>query len=233
LRTKRALIEAALERLVEQDHPGHFHARNIRQLSLLDVPPNPAFDWVTDSAARQEFYNPWRDSWQPLWPFMLLGVLGAIPLLVWKKLAVATALVRRPQITLAVSATILIWLINACLLYRLEYRVNELFNSFPRSILSSFLCLLSFPGLSLLTRTGQSTLEITKWVSLVLFGGFIGPQVKQALEGLFRSLVCWCEKEAEALEKVIVAPARSQPGTPIQEVGPPAAFEQNGMHAAS
>ncbi len=75
-----------------------------------------------------------------------------------------------------------------------EWRVNEHFNSFPRSLVSTFLYLAGFSDYVLLTSGGQQFAQIAKWISLALLGGFASPLLKQALDAFSRKSRTACNE---------------------------------------
>jgi hypothetical protein len=94
---------------------------------------------------------------------------------------------QQPNLTFAIAGTLLIWFIGACVLYHFG-GVDEHFNSFPRSLISTFLYLASCPGYALLNQDADSFAQMMKWISLVLLGGFASPLLKQGLDTLLKKV---------------------------------------------
>jgi TRAP transporter TAXI family solute receptor len=197
IRFKHADIDKALEAIVNSEHPGHGHAAgNLPKLSLLDVPIS-ALSGFVHPAALPYTYHWWRDSWVPELPGVLASAAILLALLVWKRTALGHAMERQPNLTFAIAGTLLIWLIGACVFYHYEWTVNDHFNSFLRSLGSTFLYLTSLSGYALLTQDAQSFAQRAKWVSVVVLGGFASPLLKQGLDALLK-VVAGCLKGVQA-----------------------------------
>jgi TRAP transporter TAXI family solute receptor len=193
-------IDRALETIVKTEHPGHGHAAgNLPQLSLLDVPIS-ALSGFVHPAARPYTYDWWRDSWLPELPGVLSSAALLFALLFWKRIALGHAMERQPNLTFAIAGTLLIWLIAACVFYHYEWSVNDHFNSFIRSLGSTFLYLTSLSGYALLTQDAQSFAQRAKWVSVVVLGGFASPLLKQGLDALLKVVACWLKGAERKLE---------------------------------
>jgi TRAP transporter TAXI family solute receptor len=213
-------IDKALEAIVKREHPGHGHAAgNLPQLSLLDVPMS-ALSGFVHPAARPYIYDWWRDSWLPELPGILVSAAVLFALLFWKRIALGHAMERQPNLSFAIAGTLLIWLIAACVFYHYEWTVNDHFNSFVRSLGSTFLYLTSLSGYALLTQDAQSFAQRAKWVSVVVLGGFASPLLKQGLDALLK-IVAGCLKgtqlEPAAAPRLRVMPV---PNSGVSEGNP-------------
>jgi TRAP transporter TAXI family solute receptor len=186
IRFKHRDIDKALEAIVNKEHQGHVHtAGNLPQLSLLNVPIS-ALSRFVHPRAQKYVYHWWRDSWVPELPGILSTAAVIFVLLFWKRAALGRAIEQQPNLTFAIVSTLLLWLIGACVFYHFEWAVNEHFNSFLRSLASTFLYLASLSGYSLLTQDAQSFAQRAKWVSVVVLGGFASPLLKQGLDALLK-----------------------------------------------
>jgi hypothetical protein len=195
IRFKHKAIDNALEDIVKEGHKNHDHqAGNLPQLSLLNVPISSLAAFV-HPRARPYVYHWWRDSWAPELPGIVLTVACIGVLSFWKRSALGHAMERQPNLTFAVAGTLLIWLVAACVFYHYEWAVNEHFNSFLRSLVSTFFYLASLPGYSLLTQDAQSFAQRTEWVSVVVLGGFASPLLKQRLDALLKKAAKWLQGE--------------------------------------
>ncbi len=213
VRFKHAEIEEALSEIISSEHTGHDHAmENLPTLSLLDVPLPALMPFVHPSAERY-VYHWWRSSWKSE-----LAILCALVLLVggmfWKRNRLGRAMERQPNLTFAIAGTLLIWLVGACVLYHFG-GVDEHFNSFPRSLVSTFLYLASCPGYALLNQDADSFAQMMKWISLVLLGGFASPLLKQGLDTLLEKVSQWLQKKEPASERR-TGPSRSD----VHPIGP-------------
>jgi hypothetical protein len=188
IRYKQDDIDKALEEIVNAEHPDHVHAAgNLPQLSLLNVPIS-ALSGFVHPQARKYVYHWFRDSWVPEMPWFLLTAAVVFVLLYWKRTALGHAMEQQPNLTFGVAGTLLIWLIAACVFYHYEWAVNDHFNSFLRSLVSTFLYLTSLSGYSLLTEDAQCFAQRAKWVSVVVLGGFASPLLKQGLDTLLKKI---------------------------------------------
>jgi hypothetical protein len=133
----------------------------------------------------------------PELPGVLASAAVLFALLFWKRTALGHAMERQPNLTFAIAGTLLMWLIGACVFYHYEWTVNDHFNSFLRSLGSTFLYLTSLSGYALLTQDAQSFAQRAKWVSVVVLGGFASPLLKQGLDALLKT-VAGCLKCAQA-----------------------------------
>jgi len=137
-----------------------------------------------ESVSKKYIYSAWRDSWIPLIPYIFGAFAPLIGLLAWKRAQIGGWLLRRPQVTFAVAGSLLIWVIASGVLLHFEWEWNEHFNSLPTAMRFGFLYLTSFPGYAPITPDGQSAVQIAKWISLLLFGGLVGPLLKEGLDTL-------------------------------------------------
>jgi len=212
VRFKHAEIEEALSEIISSEHAGHDHAaENLPTLSLLDVPLPALMSFVHPSAERY-VYHWWRSSWKSE-----LTILCALVLVVggmfWKRNRLGCAMQLQPNLTFAIAGTLLIWFIGACVLYHFG-GVDEHFNSFPRSLVSTFLYLASCPGYALLNQDADSFAQMMKWISLVLLGGFASPLLKQGLDTLLEKVSLWLQNKEPASERR-TGPDRSHDLRPI------------------
>ncbi len=218
IRFKRHAIDDALEAIVSAEHPGHAHAAgNLPQLSLLNVPIS-ALSGFVHPRAKKYVYHWWRDSWVPELPGVISTASIILGLLFWKRTVLGRVIERQPNLTFAVAGTLLIWLIAACVFYHFEWAVNDHFNSFLRSLESTFLYLTALSGYSLLTQDAQSFAESAKWVSLVVLGGFASPLLKQGLDALLNKVA----KRLQGEE----AEAQRCPGLHVVQVSAPESREE-------
>jgi hypothetical protein len=127
---------------------------------------------------------------------------------------------RQPNLTFGVAGTLLIWLIAVCVFYHYEWAVNDHFNSFVRSLVSTFLYLTSLSGYSLLTQDAQSFAQSAKWVSVVVLGGFASPLLKQGLDALLKKVARWMQGELTVAGK--------SSGLHVVQSGPAGISEQSG-----
>jgi TRAP transporter TAXI family solute receptor len=201
IRFKHKDIDKALEAIVYAEHPDHVHAAgNLPQLSLLNVPIS-ALSGFVHPQAQKYVYHWFRDSWVPEMPWILLIVAVICVLLYWKRGSLGHAIELQPNLTFGVAGTLLIWLIAACVFYHYEWAVNDHFNSFVRSLVSTFLYLTSLSGYSLLTQDAQSFAQSAKWVSVVVLGGFASPLLKQGLDALLKKVAKGLQGELTVAEK--------------------------------
>jgi len=220
IRSKHKDIDKALDAIVSAEHPDHVHpAGNLPQLSLLNVPIS-ALSGFVHPQAQKYVYHWFRDSWVPEMPGILLTVAVVCVLLYWKRNALGHAIELQPNLTFGVAGTLLIWLIAACVFYHYEWAVNEHFNSFLRSLVSTFLYLTSLSGYSLLTQDAQSFAQSAKWVSVVVLGGFASPLLKQGLDALLKKVARWMQGELTVAEKssglhVVQSGAAEESGAPL------------------
>jgi TRAP transporter TAXI family solute receptor len=212
VRFKHAEIEEVLSKIIRSEHVGHDHAaENLPTLSLLDVPLPALMPFVHPSAERY-VYHWWRNSWKS--ELTILCVLSLVAGgMFWKRDRLGGAMQRQPNLTFAVAGTLLIWLIGACVLYHFG-GVDEHFNSFPRSLVSTFLYLASCPGYALLNQDADSFAQVMKWISLVLLGGFASPLLKQGLDTLLEKISQWLQNKEPASERR-ASPDRSHDVRPI------------------
>jgi TRAP transporter TAXI family solute receptor len=211
VRTERSVIQKLMAASVGKAHHHHHHHMNvIPKLSLVNVATPEALLPFVHPRARGDLYEYWRDSWMPLLPFMLLPLIVASLFFLRMRVVLRHILVRQPKLTFAIAGTLLFWFVGTGILYHFEWRVNEYYNSFPRSLESTFLYFASFPDCDLVTQAGRSAGQMTKWISLVVFGGFAVPLLKQALDATGRYLLTWLEREQ-------TTPARSV--APTQKPG--------------
>jgi len=188
IRYKHQDIDKALEAIVNAEHPDHVHAAgSLPQLSLLNV-PIPALSGFVHPQAQKYVYHWFRDSWVPEMPWFLLTAAVVFVFLYWKRAALGHAMEMQPNLMFGVAGTLLVWLIAACVFYHDEWAVNDHFNSFLRSLGSTFLYLTSLSGYSLLTEDAQSFAQRAKWVSVVVLGGFASPLLKQGLDALLKRI---------------------------------------------
>jgi uncharacterized protein len=210
VRFKHAEIEEALSEIIAAERPGHA-TENLPTLSLLDVPLPALMPFVHPSAERY-VYHWWRSSWKSE-----LTILAALVLIVggmvWKRNGLGRAMERQSNLTFAIAGTLLIWLVGACVLYHFG-GVDEHFNSFPRSLVSTFLYLASCPGYALLNQDADSFAQMMKWISLVLLGGFASPLLKEGLDTLLEKVSQWLQKKEPALERQ-TSPDRSANVHPV------------------
>lgn len=211
-------IDDALEAIIQAEHPEHVHiAGNLPNLSLLNVPISSLSRHV-HPRAQKYVYHWFRDSWVPELPAILVTGVILLALLFWKRAALGQAMERQPNLTFAIAGTILIWLIGACVFYHYEWAVNDHYNSFFRSLASTFLYLTSLSGYSLLTEDAQSFAQSAKWVSVVVLGGFASPLLKQGLDALLKNVARRLQGEQ--------APAKKVPGLHVMTVGSLPALEE-------
>jgi TRAP-type uncharacterized transport system substrate-binding protein len=202
IRTERFAIQKVMAQSLGNNHH-HQHENITPSLSLINVTlPKHVRDHYVHPLAQAELFDSWRDSWRPLLPFLLLPLLAAFLFFLRLRIILRHLLLRQPQLTFALVSTALIWLVGAGLLYHLESTVNEYYNSFPRSLGSTFLYFASFPGQDLVTQAGRSAGQIVKWINLVALGGFAIPLMKQALDKAFDLLVKWLKDEHATPAKV-------------------------------
>jgi uncharacterized protein len=193
VRFKHAEIEEALSGIISSERAGHDHAaQNLPTLSLLDV-PLPALMPFVHPSAEPYVYHWWRSSWKSELTILCALVLVAGSMF-WKRNKLGRAMERQPNLTFAIAGTLLIWFIGACVLYHFG-GVDEHFNSFPRSLVSTFLYLASCPGYALLNQDADSFAQMMKWISLVLLGGFASPLLKQGLDTLLKKVSKWLQNK--------------------------------------
>jgi uncharacterized protein len=197
VRFKHAEIEEALSEIIAAERTGHA-TENLPTLSLLDVPLPALMPFVHPSAERY-VYHWWRSSWKSE-----LTILAALVIIVrgivWKRNALGRAMERQPNLTFAIAGTLLIWLVGACVLYHFG-GVDEHFNSFPRSLVSTFLYLASCPGYALFNQDAESFAQVMKWISLVLLGGFASPLLQQGVDTLLERVSQWLQNKEPAPER--------------------------------
>jgi TRAP transporter TAXI family solute receptor len=206
LRLKHAAIEEALNESINPNHVVRRRPGNLPTLSLLDV-PMPALMRFVHPRAKKYVYHWWRNAWQS--ELIILGALIVLAaLMFWKRNWLGRAMEQQPNLTFAIAGTLLIWFIGACVLYHYG-GVDEHFNSFPRSLISTFLYLASCPGYGLPNQDADSFAQMMKWISLVLLGGFASPLLKQGLDTLLEKLSKWLQNKAPASEgRAISNPVR-------------------------
>jgi TRAP transporter TAXI family solute receptor len=220
IRYKHDDIDKALEEIVNAEHPDHVHpAGNLPQLSLLNVPIS-ALTVFVHPQAQKYVYHWFRDSWVPEMPRFLLTAAVVFMLLYWKRSALGHAMEQQPNLTFGVAGTLLIWLIAACVFYHYEWAVNDHFNSFLRSLVSTFLYLTSLSGYSLLTQDAQSFAQRAKWVSVVVLGGFASPLLKQGLDALLKKIAKGLQGKQRVAEK--------SPGLHVMQSGTAGMPEESG-----
>lgn len=186
VRAHRTDIEESVRRGIREDpsHAGHDHPG--LSLALLNTPVNPALYWFISQDPQENRiksdlqYNWWRDSIKPFVPMVLVLVIPLFAIAVWQQRRLRQAFAAQPNVFLLLAGTLLVWCIASGVLYHYEWSVNELFNSFPRSLRSAFCFLMSVPGYAPLTPKGQEAADIIKWLSIVLLGGFATPLLQQA-----------------------------------------------------
>jgi TRAP transporter TAXI family solute receptor len=214
VRFKHAEIEDSLSDIINAEHAGHHHVTgNLPTLSLLDVPA-PALMHVVHPRANKYVYHWWRNSWKP--ELIILGLFAVFAgLTFWTRDRLGRAMEQQPNLTFAIAGTLLIWFIGACVLYHFG-GVDEHFNSFPRSLISTFLYLASCPGYALLNQDADSFAQMMKWISLVLLGGFASPLLKQGLDTLLEKVSKWLQnKEPASKWGKIPSPVRD-----VRPIGP-------------
>jgi len=204
LRFKHAEIEDALSQTIGHEHAGHHHgAENLPTLSLLDV-PNPVLRNFVHPRASNYVYHWWRKSWKP--ELIILAILFLCAGLVYRaRNGLGRIMQRQPNLFFAVARTFLIWFIAACVLYHFG-GVDEHFNSFPRSLISTFLYLTSCPGYALLNQDADSFAQLMKWISAALLGGFALPLLKQGLDALLERMSRCLQCEQPSSDIPIIAP---------------------------
>jgi uncharacterized protein len=216
IRYKHAEIESALKDIANAEHAGHEHRqgagiwsmltpRPTLSLSLLDVSlPHCMMKFVPDEA-KPFLYHWWRDSWKSeLTIFSVMVVLFGF--IWWQRAGIGRVMQNNPNLTFGILGTFLIWFVAACVLYYYG-GVDEHFNSFSRSLISTFLYLASFPGYALLNQDAESFAEAMKWVSVVMLGGFASPLLKQGLDRLLA-------KTSKSLQNTHCESARSKGAKP-------------------
>jgi len=223
LRSKHGEIENALGQIVETEHAGHNHPQGyLPRLSLLNIPMAELSAFV-HPRAREYLYHPWRDSWKPELPVIFLTLMALFLVCRWKRAALGFAIEKQPNLMFAVACTLLLWLVGALVLNHSEWRVNEHFNSFPRSLVSTFLYLAGFSDYVLLTSGGQQFAQIAKWISLALLGGFASPLLKQALDALLKRV-------ADRLQRIEnVSKAQAGPSAADEQEAPTPHFGAEGV----
>lgn len=193
LRSNRADIEQRIKVMVREEQIKHSEkATGIpSELSLLGVPTRERLYAFAHPGAKTYLYDSWRDSWKRFLPIIGCLVLGLVAFFYWKRVEVGEWLVRLPGLALALGGTLVIWFVGACVLNHFEGRVNEHFSALSRSLEFTFLYLTPLSGYEPLTRDGQSAIKITSWASLLLFGGFVTPLIRQGVRALSPRLASW------------------------------------------
>jgi TRAP transporter TAXI family solute receptor len=212
LRFKRSEIEKELTRSINQERSNQDNrGDNELSLAMLNV-PIPALMPFVHRSAKEYAYDWWRDSWRHELPELL--AVGAVlaGLVFRKRKKLGYAMERQPNLIFAVASTLLIWFIATCALYSVG-GVDEHFNSFPRSLFSTFLCLASFPGYDVLNQDASAYAQIARWLSVVLLGGFASPLLKEGVDTVLGRISKWLQRETQGT-------GRRKRKEPTQIVGP-------------
>ncbi len=187
LRYHRAEIESRIAELVHATGAGR--AQPDTSLSLLSIPVSQALlSDIYSPDVGELLYNRWRDSIRPLLPQFVGFLLILLLLVLWQRRIIRDAFRAQPNIFMLAGVTLAVWCIASGILYYFESSVNEQFNSFPRALRFGFLYLVGVHGYSPLTPNGQVAVDITKWVSVALLGGFATPLVRQGWDSLTQKL---------------------------------------------
>jgi len=222
IRFKHREIDQALEAIVNEGQGRHGpRPGSLLRLSLLNV-PMAALSGFVHPSAKPYIYDWWRDSWLPTLPWALLIAVVVLALLYWKRAALGHAMERQPNLIFAVSGTLVIWLVTACMFYHYEWAVNEHFNSFLRSLASTFLYLTQLSEYSLLTQDAQSFAQRAEWVNVVLLGGFASPLLKQGLDTLLQRTASWLQTRAseERSSRTAAVPSQTEIGSVVGHEAP-------------
>jgi len=212
LREKRSEIEDEI-RVQVKEHHGHRNkptraaiigkvGQPFERLTELFWGPKPVLNLLEVEAqgrladrfhpgAKNYRYQPWKVFSMQTIPAIGLPLLALVALFRWKRAGAGRWLVVHAHLALAGAGTLVIWFLGALVLNYFESRVNEHFSSVHRSLQYTLLYLMSFRGFSAVTPDGQWAVEITRWVSLVLFGGFATPVIRDWLRAVGPRLMNW------------------------------------------
>ena len=171
---------------------------SVARLPLLNLPtPDvlaPDF-YSADNKVREYFNHPRSAAWIRQLSFVVgTCVLLLVGLFMWMRRKLHRILVRKPDVVLAAIATILIWVFGSYCLYHYEGLVNEDFSRLPKSFLTMLLYFIPLFERTALTPGGQQTIQLLKYVGLILVGGFLSPVIRRLLAAdVWEPIVDWLQ----------------------------------------
>jgi TRAP-type uncharacterized transport system substrate-binding protein len=176
----------------EESHDG------VARLPLLDLPTPDALvpDFYSGTpVVRQYFSRPRGPAWKRQLAIALIGcILLVTSLFVWMRRKLHRVLVRYPDAVLVTIATFFVWTLGSYLLYHYEGLVNEDFNPLWKSFVTIFLYCIPFLGKTALTPGGQQTIQIVRWLGLLLVGGILSPLIRHVLTtDLLEPFIGWLQ----------------------------------------
>ena len=176
----------------EESHDG------VARLPLLYLPTPDALvpDFYSGTpVVRQYFSRPRGPAWKRQLAMGLVGFLFLlISIFVWMRTRRHRILVRHPDAVLVIIATFFVWTLGSYLLYHYEGLVNEDFNPQWKAFGTIFLYCIPFLGKSALTPMGQQTIQIVRWLGLLLVGGILSPLIRHVLTtDLLAPLIAWIQ----------------------------------------
>ncbi len=170
----------------------------VARLPLLSLPTPDALVrdfYSADPVVKKYFSRPRSATWMRHLSFVLVGCLFLLAIvfaLLRRKLH--RVLVRQPEAVLVTIATILAWALGSYLLYHYEALVNEDFNPLWKSFYKIFLYFTPFLGKTALTPNGQQTIQVLKWLGILLVGGFLSPFIRKIMAtDLLGPLIAWLQ----------------------------------------
>jgi TRAP-type uncharacterized transport system substrate-binding protein len=176
----------------EESHDG------VARLPLLELPTPDALvpDFYSGTpVVRQYFSRPRGPAWKRQLATALIGcVLLLAIIFVWMRRKLHRVLVRYPDAVLVTIGTFFLWTLGSYLLYHYEGLVNEDFNPLWKCFGTIFLYCIPFLGKTALTPGGQQTIQIVRWLGLLLVGGILPPLIRHVLKtDLLGPFIAWLQ----------------------------------------
>lgn len=170
----------------------------VARLPLLNLPTPDVLGndfYSASDRVREYFYHPRSAAWiRQLSLVVGTCVLLLVVLFVWMRRKLHRVLVRKPDVVLAAIAAILMWVFGSYFLYHYEGLVNEDFSRLPKSFVTMLRYFIPFFGKTALTPGGQQTIQLLKYLGLILVGGFLSPVIRRLLAAdVWEPIVDWLQ----------------------------------------